>query len=195
MASVAEMHPLPTDPRHVEARRMRADGMLLREIAERFGVSTSTALRWTDDDYRERQLAKSRAVKKRYAGQCRECGAETNGSNGPGSAADVCGRCAPAVYTVWTRLEIVRAVQRFAMRYGRPPTSVDFCPTRAHAAGHRWRAERFYRDGDYPHVHSVQARFGSWSEAIRAAGFRPNRPGHYPRAGRAGDHLAAEGAA
>jgi hypothetical protein len=45
----------------------------------------------------QRELAASRARKERYRGTCRNCGATTTGCDGPGSAPELCYRCAPAV--------------------------------------------------------------------------------------------------
>jgi hypothetical protein len=45
----------------------------------------------------QRELAASRALKERYRGTCRNCGAATTGCDGPGSARELCYRCAPIV--------------------------------------------------------------------------------------------------
>jgi len=45
-----------------------------------------------------RELATSRALKERYRGRCRYCGAATTGSDGPDAAPTVCIACAPAHY-------------------------------------------------------------------------------------------------
>jgi len=55
------------DARIAEAHRMRADGALLREIADTFGVATSTALRWTKPGEMERSRASAREWKARNA--------------------------------------------------------------------------------------------------------------------------------
>lgn len=103
---------------------------------------------------------------------------------------------APRVRRRWTRETMIAAIQRFATRYGRPPGAADFNPAMVRAAGHDWRAERFYADADYPTVPSVAREFGSWADAVEAAGFP--RPGygyeHLPTDGgrRGGAHLGAE---
>lgn len=91
----------------------------------------------------------------------------------------------------WTGEAVMAAMLRFNQRYGRSPAATDFNPTRARQAGQHWRAERFYLDGDYPFVVSVQAAFGSWSAALRAAGLTPMPTGHPARAILANDRQAA----
>lgn len=58
------------------ARQMREGGALLREIADRFGVSTSTVDAWLNDQ----DGSKARARKARYRGVCEDCGAPTSGT-------------------------------------------------------------------------------------------------------------------
>ena len=69
------------DEKIAEARRMRADGAFLRVIADRFCVSESTILRWTDDEYAERERAACRVNKLNYRGVCVDCGTATVGDS------------------------------------------------------------------------------------------------------------------
>jgi transposase len=48
-----------------EARRMRASGALLREIADRLGCGKTTALRWTSEYQADRDRLAARAWKRR----------------------------------------------------------------------------------------------------------------------------------
>jgi Homing endonuclease associated repeat len=95
------------------------------------------------------------------------------------------------------KLRQIDAARRFAQRYGRPPSAADWNPAQARAKGHTERAERFYRDGDYPRTSTVQTTWGSWNALIQAAGFEPMTSA-YPRGGhsrdddRRGLHLVAE---
>jgi hypothetical protein len=59
----------------------------------------------------------------------------------------------------WDRESIVRVICDFAQARGRPPKRVD------------WRQS----GGEHPTVSIVSLRFGSWGQALRAAGFTPNR--------------------
>jgi hypothetical protein len=60
---------------------------------------------------------------------------------------------------VWDRASILAALQRFADDQGRAPTWGD------------WKLS----GPDHPYADAVAAAFGSWPEAIRAAGLRPAR--------------------
>lgn len=95
--------------RHVaEAARLRAEGLLVREIAERMGVARSTADAWLNDP----DGSKLRARKDTYRGRCEDCGAPTDGSDGfaaPRWCRDHCGvHLAAADRRVEKVLEMVR---------------------------------------------------------------------------------------
>lgn len=61
----------------------------------------------------------------------------------------------------WTRENVVYAIELWHRRYLRAPTVADWTN-----AGH-----------DHPTRHTVQRVFGSWNNAIKAAGLRPRRQG------------------
>lgn len=159
-----------------KAQELRGGGLKLREIAEAMGAPISTVGQWLDDP----DGARSRARKRRYDLTCRICRGRVNGTS-PGKMRDrehpVCATCAPAYYAKWNRETVAAAIQRFAERYGEPPSAWDFNVSLARATGHPEVAERFYRDGDYPHYSSIQYVFGSWNAAIAAAGFEPRGVG------------------
>lgn len=85
---------------------MRAKGLLLREIAERLGVSKSTALRWTDPEreelgrelnraWKDRNRERVRAYNRQYQathekarGTCSSCGGRTSRQNDGGVCMD-----------------------------------------------------------------------------------------------------------
>jgi hypothetical protein len=67
---------------------------------------------------------------------------------------------------------IVDAIQRWADRYGEPPTSVDWDAARARRVGHVWRATRF-EAGEWPSTRVTSGVFGSFNAAIEAAGYIP----------------------
>lgn len=64
----------------------------------------------------------------------------------------------------WNRDTILAAIRRWTATHGEPPRCRDWS-----AAG-----------PDHPHAASVQEYFGTWNEAIVAAGFRPRRA-HFER--------------
>ena len=79
----------------------------------------------------------------------------------------------------FSRDEIIAAIHRWHERYGEPPKSIDWDPSRARRKGMEWRAERF--DGDeWPTLSMVRRQFGTMSDALHAAGLRarprPLRP-------------------
>src|SRR5881397_3507740 len=77
---------------------------------------------------------KARAVKARYQGVCRGCGASTQPRNGKGDAYAYCKACHPgAIERRWTRERVAEAMLDWRRRYGRLPFSYDW--SRTHAAG------------------------------------------------------------
>ena len=148
---------------------LRQEGASWSEVAEIMGAKPSTVRSW----YNDPDLSKQNARRERYAGTCVVCGAKTDGSDGPNRRKYRCKDHLPQNDVVWTQEMIVLAVKRFFDRYGVPPSAPDFNPSKARALGHVDRVETFYRDGDYPHVATVLARFPSWNDAIRAAGLDP----------------------
>jgi Homing endonuclease associated repeat len=78
----------------------------------------------------------------------------------------------------FSREEIVAAILRWNERFGEPPKSIDWDPSRARRRGQEWRAERFHGQ-DWPTLAMVRRQFGTMSEALTAAGLRPRpRPVH-----------------
>jgi hypothetical protein len=68
--------------------------------------------------------------------------------------------------------EIVGAIQRWAERYGAPPTALDWDPARARRVGHGWRAQRF-EAGSWPSARVVRGAFGTFNAAVESAGHVP----------------------
>lgn len=82
----------------------------------------------------------------------------------------------------WTKEKVQEAVQRWADKFGRPPTEADWNPARARfiMAGSQARVDRWkealaeYEAGDYPSSRTLQDMYdGKWAEGIRDAGFVP----------------------
>ena len=74
------------------ARHFReAEGLSIMQIADRLGRSPATIKAYFYDPTGE----KARAVKARYVGLCRGCGAYTQPRNGKGDAYRYCKRCHP----------------------------------------------------------------------------------------------------
>src|SRR5947207_9637440 len=118
------------------ARHFRdAEGLSIAQIADRLGRSPATIKAYFYDPTGE----KARAVKARYVGVCRGCGAYTRPRNGKGDAYAYCKRCRPgAIARQWTRERSREAMRAWRARYGaaRPPTT-GRAPTPAGAAAKR----------------------------------------------------------
>jgi hypothetical protein len=98
---------------------------------------------------------------------------------------------------------VVEAIQSWASLYGKPPNATDWNIAHAKRLGRQDKVARF-EEGLWPHLNTVMSRFGSWNDAIRAAGFEPTPVSSYGRPGddpevveraveyyREGDHLGA----
>ncbi|MGZ6588882.1 MAG: hypothetical protein ACXVHX_31960 [Solirubrobacteraceae bacterium] len=82
-------------PRHFR----EAEGLSIAQIADRLGRSLATVKAYFYDPTSE----KARAVKARYVGVCRGCGAYTHPRNGKGDAYAYCKACHPgAIERRWT---------------------------------------------------------------------------------------------
>src|SRR5438270_1264503 len=111
------------------ARHFReAEGLSIAQIADRLGRSPATIKAYFYDPTGE----KARAVKARYLGVCRGCGAYTQPRNGKGDAYAYCKRCHPgAIERRCTRELVIAAMVEWRKRHGRLPSSYDW--SRAHA--------------------------------------------------------------
>jgi AcrR family transcriptional regulator len=104
----------------------------IAQIAERLGRSPATVKAYFYDPTGE----KARAVKARYVGVCRGCGAYTQPRNGKGDAYAYCKACHPgAIECRWTRDRVLDAMRAWQARYGRWPSSYDWV---AHARATTW---------------------------------------------------------
>ena len=111
---------------------------------------------------------KARAVKARYVGICRGCGAYTQPRNGKGDAYAYCKACHPgAIERRWTRRRVLDAVLEWRRRYGQPPSSDDWSRTHARRRGGE-PLERLSA-GNWPSASAVTGVYGSWTAARAAA--------------------------
>ena len=140
------------------------EGLSIRQIADRLGRSPATVKAYFYDPIGE----KARAVKARYVGVCRGCGAYTQPRNGKGDAYAYCKACHPgAIERRWTNERVLAAMRLWRDRYGRLPSSYDWSHTHARRRG----AEALRRlvDGEWPAASVVTVLFGSWNNARVAA--------------------------
>jgi AraC-like DNA-binding protein len=128
------------------ARRFReVEGLSIGQIAGRLGRSPATVKAYFYDPTGE----KARAVKARYLGVCRGCGAYTQPRNGKGDAYAYCKACHPgAIERRWTRERVIRAMLEWRARYGQLPSSYDWSRTYARRRG--GEAQVRIADGDWP---------------------------------------------
>ena len=91
------------------------EDLSIHEIARRLGRAPATVKAYLYDPTGER----ARAVKERYRGVCRGCGALTSARNGKGDAYEYCWQCRPgAAEPRWTREMVRDAMRAWTSRYG-----------------------------------------------------------------------------
>jgi hypothetical protein len=85
----------------------------IAQLADRLGRSPATVKAYFYDPTGE----KARAVKARYVGVCRGCGAYTQPRNGKGDAYAYCMACHPgAIQVRWTRERVLAAMRAWRAR-------------------------------------------------------------------------------
>jgi hypothetical protein len=165
-------HPSTVWARVVERRRAvalathyrEAEGLSIVQIADRLGRSQATIKTYFYDPTGE----KARAVKARYQGVCRGCGAYTQPRNGKGDAYAYCKACHPgAIERRWTRQLVLEAMRDWNARFGRLPSSYD--RSRTHARRRGGEALARLAQGDWPSASVVSDVFGRWAAARQAA--------------------------
>jgi AraC-like DNA-binding protein len=140
------------------------EGLSIRQIADRLSRSPATVKAYFYDPTGE----KARAVKARYVGVCRGCGAYTQPRNGKGDAYAYCKACHPgAIERRWNREVVLVAMREWRDRYGRLPSSYDWSSTHARRRG--GQALERLRSGDWPAASVVTSLFGTWAAACDAA--------------------------
>ena len=143
------------------------EGLSIRQIADRLGRSPATLKAYFYDPTGE----KARAVKARYVGVCRGCGAYTQPRNGKGDAYAYCKACHPgAIERRWTRERVLEAMREWRSRYGRLPSSYDW--SRTHARRRGGEALARLAQGEWPAASVVTRLFGTWSAARAVAAQR-----------------------
>lgn len=155
-----------------EYRALLGEGLTVLEIAERYGRSYSAVANLLADP----DGAKQRSRRKRYEGTCSVCGARTTGCNGRDAAPTLCAEHAREqqreVLLYWTRERILAAIHEWVEEYGRRPVATDWLRQVEGSLGQYVKAPRSQWVGSrrWPPVSSVQREFGSWANALEAAG-------------------------
>src|SRR5947207_3450495 len=155
------------------ARHFReAEGLSIAQIADRLGRSPATVKAYFYDPTGEQ----AQAVKARYVGVCRGCGAYTQPRNGKGDAYAYCKVCHPgAIEPRWPQERVLDAVRHWLARYGRLPSSYDW--SRMHARRRGAEALRRLNEGSWPPPSVVTAACGRWSAARSAVDDAVSRAG------------------
>ena len=111
---------------------------------------------------------KARAVKARYVGVCRGCGAYTQPRNGKGDAYPYCKGCHPgAIARRWSRQGVLDAMREWQVLFDRLPSSYDW--SRTHARRRGGPALERLAKGEWPAASVVTDLFGTWAAARTAA--------------------------
>ena len=138
--------------------------LAIAEIARRLGRAEATVKAYLYDPTGE----KARAVKRRYQGVCRGCGAPTTARGGKGDAYQFCKNCHPGtIAPTRTRDWVREAMHEWRQRYGRPPSSTDW--SRTHARRRGGEALERFPARDWPAPSTVTDIYGSWRAAHRDA--------------------------
>ena len=137
------------------------EGLSIAEIARRLGRAQATIKSYLYDPNGD----KARAVKERYRGVCRGCGAPTAPRNGKGDAYAYCKRCHPgAIAPQWTQDRVREAMRAWGVRYGAAPSSYDW--SRTHARRRGGEALKRLQAGEWPAPSTVTDLYGSWAAAL-----------------------------
>ncbi len=155
------------------AEDMRRKGKSLGQIAEALRLSKQTVRCYFADPHGD----KLRERKRRYAGECIDCGRPTDGTAGKGRAPERCSNCRQLFEREragWTPELIESLALEWHGKFGRSPRASE------------WRTRR--RLGElvddplrFPLTATVQDVFGSWNLMLSSAGLPCLRPGSYPR--------------
>jgi transposase len=163
--------------RYREVQKLRSRGYTRAQIAAKLGISKS----YVNDLLYDPTGEKCKARKDSYRGNCLECGRPTDGSNGAARAPAYCKKHANTAYFLyWTKSRIVAAIKEWAFIYGVPPVAPDWNRQVEGSPGQYVTGPRKgHSVRRWPSIAAVQDRFGSWANAIEAAGFPRPRRGHY----------------
>jgi len=152
--------------RAMEAARLRSMGRTTNEISGEMEISVAYVRQLLSDP----DGSKDRERRKKYKGVCTECGGPTSPYPYKERIHHRCIKCqnAKPVGLKWTKEAIIEAVHIFAKENGRRPASTEWLLNTGPN-----------RDPRFPNAATVLDRFGSWANAIEAAGFERPRLGQY----------------
>lgn len=160
-----------------QVRALRKKGFIYDQIAEKLGISKG----YVNELIYDPDGSKSKARKDSYRGTCRTCGARTTGSNGKNAPIYCNKHASRAYFLVWSDSKIIAAIREWHFLHGRTPVSTDWNRRVEGSPGQYVGGPRLKWTGKrrWPPLRAVQRSFGSWSNAIEAAGFPRPKIGHY----------------
>lgn len=165
------------EERAKQIAELRKRGMWPAQIARYLGLSSSYVYELIHDP----TGVKSAARRDSYRGTCESCGRKTFGGDGPAKAPKLCRKCANIKQSEerhWVADLVLERIREWAQRFGEPPVATDWLRGREHRTE---LMDEVDEDGFayWPHPSILMREFGSWANAIEAAGFkRPAVGGH-----------------
>jgi hypothetical protein len=122
-----------------------------------------------------RKWCSNRCRKHSYGQPCIDCGARTSyGAESAHVDDPRCSLCARLYYKVWTREAILCAIQEWSAEHDEPPAIADWNAWQTRTWHDDKRAQRYQQEKNrWPSHMTVAHEFGTWSAAIKAAGFQP----------------------
>lgn len=149
------MHPPELKER---ARELRAQGMLVKAIADEIGVPKPTVIRWCNPELEARERSNARERNFSQGKTCALCK-----KNKTSNHSTLCRSCyRKRGQRVWTRERLIEAVREWVLEHGNPPSYLDW----QRSGGEKHPATRSITSPPYP-------VFKTWSGLIKAAGFTP----------------------
>lgn len=159
---------------HARIMALRAEGLMWREIGERFGLALSTVQGYATDP----DGTAARARKAKLAGTCADCGASRS------YGTERCRRCNGVHTREQSRRWILDSFEEWNDLFGVPPTAADWNPAQAKARSRGHLARRHEQTGrPWPSQTLVRDIFGSWNAGRVAAGFDTFEAGRHGRDG------------
>lgn len=169
--------------RAAQVATLATQGLNGIQIAEKLGISRAYAYELLSDP----EGIEVRKRKDSYRAPCPQCGTLMDGSNGRSGQPSLCSACSHED-------EKANLVKRFARAHNNPKKFRDselIFALRMAAAGHDsisldgYRKLRAAVGAIAPSEQTILKRFGSWNQALTAAGLQTNRPfgrgTHYDR--------------
>jgi hypothetical protein len=129
---------------------------------------------------RPRFYCSDRCRKLQNARQCLDCGKTINLDGARTNPSILCVTCRGRYQREQSRAWILRSISEWVDLYGTPPSATDWNPPLARKSGMAWKADRYEQAGHrWPSTTLCRNIFGSWNNALQAAGYPPVQPGEY----------------